>query len=240
MRLDLEYDGRGFGGWAKQPGARTVQGELESALQTVLAEPVELTVAGRTDAGVHAWAQVAGFEVAGDPPPTLLRSLNGITGRDLSIISVQPVADGFDARRDARSRTYCYRLYTRAVARPFEEGRALWWPYRLDRDALDACAEALLGVHDFTAFTPTRTAHVHFERHVMRCEWVRDCDVTCLWIQANSFLRSMVRALIGTMIEVAAGKREIESFVALLEGSPRAEAGDTAAPHGLYLAAVEY
>lgn len=240
MRLDIEYDGRAFKGWAKQPGERTVEGELETALSTVLGRPVELTVAGRTDAGVHARAQVASFIVEDQPPSTFRRSLNGLTGRDLSIIEASVVDDGFDARRSARSRTYCYRLYTRAVANPFEQGRSLWWPWRLDLDLLRACAAATLGTHDFTAFTPTQTDHVHFHRTVIRCEWVQDADETLLWIEANSFMRSMVRALAGTMLEVATGKRELESYLRLLAGQPRAEAGDTAAAHGLYLVAVAY
>lgn len=240
MRLDIEYAGGGFSGWARQPGKRTVQEELETALATVLTEPVGLTVAGRTDAGVHAWAQVASFELQSEPPETLRRSLNGVTGRDLSIVGVQPAASGFNARGDARSRTYCYRIHTRRVASPFEQGRALWWPYRLDLPKLEACAALVLGRHDFTAFTPTQTEHVHFEREVIRCEWARSGDITCLWIEADAFMRSMVRILTGTMLEVATGRRSAESLKALLRGAARAEAGETAAAHGLYLAAVTY
>src|SRR5260221_14215766 len=166
VRLDIEYEGWGFGGWAKQPGLRTVQGELEAALTTVLREPVELTVAGRTDAGVHARGQVASFEAGADVPDDLARRLNGIGPADLAVTAAILAEDGFDARRDASSRFYRYRMLARSTPSPFEQGRALWWPHRIDREALDACAAALPGRHDFTAFTPTQTDHVRFERDI--------------------------------------------------------------------------
>ena len=171
-RLLLEYDGSDFGGWATQPGVRTVQATVEDALATVLRHEVRLTVAGRTDRGVHARGQVASHE--GDPAPR--RNLNALLPPDVSALASEPAPDGFDARRDARSRTYRYRLHTRSAPSPFEQGRALWWPRPLDREALDACAAALLGTHDFTAFTPSETDHVRFERDVFRAEWVQESD----------------------------------------------------------------
>ena len=254
-RLKIEYEGGGFRGWAEQPGQRTVQSELESALETMLGEPVSLVVAGRTDAGVHAWGQVASFESQADPPEKLVRRLNGVLPDDLVVISAEPAAAGFDARRDARSRTYCYRLLVRAAPSPFEAGRSLWWPYRLDRAALDACATAALGKHDFTAFTPTDGGHVHFEREVVRAEWADETGrgpggpgsgaeeptgVLCFWIEADAFLHNMVRALVGTMLEVGGRRRSVEDFARLLDGAPREQAGDTAPAHGLYLASVSY
>ena len=151
-RLLLEYDGTDFAGWASQPGVRTVQETVEDALATVLRREVSLTVAGRTDRGVHARGQVASHE--GEPAP--LRNLNALLPPDVAALASDAAPDGFDARRDARSRTYRYRLHTRSAPSPFEQGRALWWPRPLDREALDACAAALVGTHDFTAFTPTR------------------------------------------------------------------------------------
>jgi tRNA pseudouridine38-40 synthase len=240
-RLDIEYDGSGFSGWAAQSGLRTVQGELEAALETVLRERVELTVAGRTDAGVHAWGQVASFATATEVPGDLVRRLNGLTGTDVSVTAAGPAAAGFDARGDATSRSYWYRLHTRSASSPFEQGRALWWPHRIDREALDACAAALPGTHDFTAFTPTQTDHVRFERDVFAASWREEpTDILTFRVSADAFMRTMVRVLVGTMLEVSSGRRSVPDFVALLNGAPRTAAGETAPPYGLYLESVGY
>jgi len=239
VRLDIEYDGAGFKGWARQPGLRTVQGELEAALATVLREPVELTVAGRTDTGVHARGQVASFAAETPIPDDLVWRLNGLCPDDITVTAAS-VADGFDARADARSRTYRYRILARPSSSPFEQGRALWWPHRMDRDALDACAAALIGTHDFTAFTPTQTDHVHFNRKILAATWTHEDDITSFRITADAFMRNMVRVLVGTQLEVAAGRRTLPSFQQLLKGAPRSAAGDTAPPHGLYLESVSY
>jgi tRNA pseudouridine38-40 synthase len=245
VRLDIAYNGAGFAGWAAQPGERTVQGELEAALQRVLGRPTPLTVAGRTDAGVHAWGQVASFENEEQPPEELGRALNSLTGRDLAVMSAAPAGE-FDARRDALSRTYCYRVLAERTPNPFESGVALHWQHRVDDSALAACADALLGTHDFTAFTPTQTEHVRFERNILRAEWHEKAAVLGngrvleLWIEADAFMRSMVRVLVGTMLEVGGGRRSLEDFASLLQGASRERAGDTAPAHGLHLAFVRY
>ncbi|MBA2637864.1 MAG: tRNA pseudouridine synthase A, partial [Solirubrobacterales bacterium] len=197
-RLILEYDGRAFAGWARQPERRSVQEDVERALATILREEaVALTVAGRTDAGVHAWGQVASYDHEAVDPA----HLNAVLGRDIAILDANPAPDGFDARRDAVSRTYCYRVLHRRTRSVWLEGRALWWARRLDRDALHACAALLPGTHDFTAFTPSETDHVRFQRDVLGAGWQEDGELLELWITADTFLRHMNRILVGTMLE---------------------------------------
>ena len=241
VKLVLEYDGSGFSGWSAQPGLRTVGGELTKAIEVVTRAAPKLTVAGRTDAGVHAWGQVASFPAdAGLERAGLERSLNGVLPAEVAVLSAEILDRDFDARRDAMSRTYCYRVLARPAPSPFERKRALWCQRPLDEAVLDRCAASLLGRHDFTAFTPTDTDHVRFDREVMSAEWRRQGDVLEFWIQADTFMRHMVRILIGTMLEAAEGKRAPEEFEQLLEGAPRSAAGPTAEPHGLYLASVRY
>ena len=240
VRLELEYDGAGFRGWAAQPGLRTVQGELEAALATVLREPVQLTVAGRTDTGVHALGQVASFVTEAEVRDDLARRLNGVGPDDIAVTAATAVEDGFDARNSAKSRSYLYRVLARSAPSPFEQGRALWWPHRFDLEALQACASALPGTHDFTAFTPTQTDHVRFERDVLHASWQLNSDILEFRITADAFMRNMVRILVGTMLEVSSGRRTTDSFTQLLTGAARSEAGDTAPPHGLYLESVSY
>jgi tRNA pseudouridine38-40 synthase len=240
VRLDIEYDGTGFSGWARQAGLRTVQGELETALATILRKPVGLAVAGRTDAGVHAEGQVASFSTAAPVPHDLTYRLNGLSPADVAVPATAVVEEGFDARGDALSRTYRYRLHARPASSPFEQNRALWWPHRIDHAALDACAAALPGTHDFTAFTPTQTDHVRFDRNVFEAKWERQGETLDFTITADTFMRNMVRILVGTMLEAASGRRTTEDFTRLLDGAPRPAAGETAPPHGLYLESVSY
>ncbi len=241
-KLTLQYDGAEFAGWACQPDMRTVQGELQRALRTILGERdahgehLILSVAGRTDRGVHAWGQVASYRHEAVDP---LR-LNSLLAPDMAVLSCEPAADSFDARRSATSRTYCYRVLARRTRDVFERGRALWWPQPLDRSLLEECAKLLAGSHDFTAFTPTETEHKRFERTVTSARWRADGDVLELWIEADTFLRHMNRVLVGTMLEVATGRRELAELAALLEGRPRSHAGPTAPAHGLALASVAY
>jgi tRNA pseudouridine38-40 synthase len=235
-KLTLEYDGADFAGWARQPGLRSVQAELERALEAILREPLALSVAGRTDRGVHAWGQVASYaHEAVDPA-----RVNALLPGDVAVLASEPAAGDFDARRDASSRTYCYRVLARRTRAVFERGRALWWPQAVDREALAVCARALLGTHDFTAFTPTQTEHVRFKRRVLRSEWLQSGETLEFWIEADAFLRHMNRTLVGTMLEVAGGRRTPADFERLLSGAPRAHAGPTAPAHGLALAAVAY
>jgi tRNA pseudouridine38-40 synthase len=236
-RLVLEYDGSAFAGWARQPGRRTIQEEVERSLAVVLRrDAVPVTVAGRSDTGVHALGQVCSYE----GEPAAIASLNALLPGDVSALTCDAAPDGFDARRDATSRAYCYRVLTRRGRPALHAGRVLHWPHALAIEPLGECAAALVGVRDFTAFTPTETEHVRFEREVYAALWQRDQDVLEFWIEADAFMRHMNRALVGTMLQVGEGRRPVEDFVALLGGAPRARAGPTAPPDGLYLVGVGY
>lgn len=244
LRLDISYDGTDFSGWARQPGRRTVCGEIEEKLSAIVRIPVLLTVAGRTDAGVHASGQVAHVDVpAGavpDDPARLVRRLARFLPKDVRVRDISFAPEHFDARFSAVRRHYEYRLTTAPYgAEPLRARDTVAWPKNVDVDAMRDASSRLLGLHDFAAFCKRREGATTV-RELQRFDWGRDGDELTAFVSADAFCWSMVRSLVGAALAVGEGRRSVEWMAGLLAERERASAVAVAPAHGLTLVRVDY
>lgn len=240
LKLVLEYDGSIFYGWQRQPDRLSVQEAVESALATVLREPVKVSGAGRTDAGVHARGQVADVKLSGEPDLFRLRwSLNALLRPHVAIKDIEVVGDDFDARRSAKLRVYGYNLLNRQHPSPLGAGRYWWVAQPLDRQAMSDAAKCLLGRHDFSAFSVDGPEVYTTVREI---EWreMEEPGSLCMRISADSFFHHMVRLIVGTLVRVGKGKMSAAEFTDVLAGADVTGAGSLAPAHGLVLEEVRY
>jgi tRNA pseudouridine38-40 synthase len=239
LKLVLEYDGTAYVGWQFQANGPSVQQAITRVLEQVLREPVTLIGAGRTDSGVHARGQVAGFRTENVlPAETLLAALNGLLPGDIRVKTVEEVPEGFHARYSARERMYRYSI----GLTPAAIGRQYRWHvrYRLDLELMNRTAADVLGDHDFTSFCRIGSDVKHHRCTVLRSVWTAAPDLLIYEIRANRFLHGMVRALVGTMVDIGRGYTPYEEFASILEARDRRRAGTAAPPHGLCLEEVLY
>ena len=241
VKLTLEYDGTNYHGWQVQADCISIQAVLEQAVSTFLGVPTRVTGAGRTDAGVHALGQVANFFTDKDCVSyRILRGLNALTPRDITVKDVEIVADSFDARRDGRSRLYEYRILNRSTPSPFHRNRAWHIHEPLDMKAMAKAIECLIGEHDFSTFRAAGCDAAHPMRTIYRTQFEQRGELLVYTIEGTAFLRHMVRNIVGTLAGVGRGMRTAQEFAELLGARDRTKAGSTAPPQGLYLVAVKY
>jgi tRNA pseudouridine38-40 synthase len=241
IALGVEYDGSAFSGWQQQPHARSVQEELQRALASVAVQPIALTAAGRTDAGVHALAQVVHFTTTVDRPlQAWVLGTNTACADDISVLWAQVVPDIFHARYSALSRSYVYRILNQTERPSLERQRVCWVRRPLDAARMLEAARSLVGTHDFSAFRAAECLSRSAERRLLEIDVVRRGDYVDISVRANAFLHHMVRNIAGTLLMVGKGDREVAWVGEVLEGRDRRRSGPTAPPQGLYLAGVEY
>jgi tRNA pseudouridine38-40 synthase len=239
IRLRLEYDGSDFKGWQIQPDQRTVQGTLETCLATLMGHPVRAIGAGRTDAGVHALEQVANFSTFNPLPLQRIgAALNGTLPPDVVVLGVDEVPPTFHARRSARRRTYLYRIDYRR--RAIGRGQAWHLRTRLNMDAMRTAANRTLGYHDFTSFCVASSEKENRNCRVFECILACIDDAVHVEISADRFLRSMVRGIVGTLVQVGRGRRAPDAMDTILQARDRQFAGPNAPPQGLFLKKVSY
>ncbi len=245
FKLVLSYDGTDFAGWQVQPSAATIQGTLSSAIGRITGENVLPQGSGRTDAGVHALAQVATFSTASPiPVSNLVVALNDILPASIRVLEATEVATDFHARKSAKAKTYRYRMYRNGICPPFL-ARYVWhYPYPLDEDAIFESSSSVVGEHDFTSFAavdPERgKEEISNVRNIFSSEWVRVKEELVYTVRGNGFLHHMVRNLVGTFLLVGKGTLKPEDVRSILKARNRSAAGATAPASGLYLLGVEY
>lgn len=244
MRATVAYDGTGYSGFAVQAdGTRTVGGELTDALARVIGHPIELTCAGRTDSGVHAWGQVISFDA--DPDDLDLeavqRSVNKLLRPQIAIRSIECAAPDFDARFSAMARTYRYSILNSLTPSPFGAATAWWIETPLDLRSMRLACDPLIGEHDFSAFCRRPNDDVSLTRRVLDARWdAADGDMLEFWISANAFCHQMVRSIVGTVVEIGLGKKRAGDLTGIIRSGERSQAGQLAPPHGLCLWDVRY
>ncbi len=240
-KLLLEYDGTKYHGWQVQPTGATVQGTLEAALSRILNTPIRVRVAGRTDARVHALGQIATFHTARRLDlGSFQHSLNSILPSDISIHAIGEVADTFHPRYDARSRTYQYRIWNRPYPSAVHARYSWYIPYPLDQVAMNTAAALLIGHHNFASFQGADSVERTPWRTVMHSAVCRERDFLVYTVEARSFLRHMVRNIVGTLVDVGRGALSPDEFAAVFAAHDRSRAGLNAPPQGLFLVAVRY
>ncbi len=242
FKLIIEYDGTAYHGWQRQKDLRTIQGEIEKALLTMTGDPVTLIGSGRTDAGVHAMAQVAHFKSnTRIPPHAFQRGLNSLLEKDIVIKACEEVDASFHARYDVKSKTYRYRILNRPLPKAIGRQYAWFIPRKLDLDAMRTATAHILGRHDFKAFEGTGSPRSNTSRHIFKAEFFQnEGDYLDFFIEADGFLRFMVRNIVGTLVDVGRGKISAHDFKEILISKNRNLAGATAPPHGLCLMVVKY
>jgi tRNA pseudouridine38-40 synthase len=241
IALGVEYDGSAFSGWQQQPHARSVQDELQRALASVAAQPVTLVAAGRTDAGVHALAQVAHFETTAERPlQAWVLGTNTACAADVSVLWAQAVPDSFHARYSAQARRYVYRLLNQPERPALDRQRVCWVRRPVDAGRMHAAAQCLVGTHDFSSFRAAECQSKSAERRLLEIAVERSDDYIDIGVRANAFLHHMVRNIAGTLLLVGKGDRDVDWVADVLECRDRRRAGPTAPPQGLYFAGVDY
>jgi tRNA pseudouridine38-40 synthase len=241
LKLTVAYDGTNFHGWQVQPQLRTVQGELEKALQKLFNHDVALTGSGRTDAGVHAHGQVANVETERRmEPESVVRGANALLPDDIRVLSVEEVSGDFHARRSALSKTYRYRIWRLPIVSPFEFRYVYAFRYPLNETMVDRGTDSFIGAHDFTSFCATATEVDDRTRTIYEAGWTRSEREWTFEIRGNGFLQYMVRTIVGTLLEIGQGRMSPEELPRIFEAHDRRAAGPTAPARGLHLMRVEY